>query len=141
RLFVPPPAHRACLISAISRHSGCGLVFCALELSLMTPRPQPEYSAIGLSNASRRQTLRDQNVTRLRGTSGFGEKTFTARRRKRGTRTLALSVAKVFLGVTVFLAPTPRVLAQDPSSDIGMLMHSKDTVYPLKASENNRYLV
>ena len=81
------------------------------------------------------------DVTRLRGTSGVGEQTFTARRRERGTRTLALSVAKVFLGVVVFLAPMPRMLAQDPPIDIGMLVHSKDPVYPLKASDNNRYLV
>ena len=53
----------------------------------------------------------------------------------------AHSVARALLGVTVFLAPMPRALAQNVRTDIGILGSPDGPVYPLKASGNNRYLV
>ena len=53
----------------------------------------------------------------------------------------AHSVARALLGVTVFLAPMPRALAQKVPTDIGILGSPDGPVYPLKASANNRYLV
>jgi hypothetical protein len=53
----------------------------------------------------------------------------------------AHSAAGALLGVTAFLAPMPRALAQNVRTDIGILGSPDGPVYPLKASGNNRYLV
>ena len=53
----------------------------------------------------------------------------------------AHSVASVLLGLTVFMAPMPRALAQKVPTDTGILGSPDGPVYPLKASGNNRFLV
>jgi hypothetical protein len=53
----------------------------------------------------------------------------------------AHSVARVLLGVAVFMAPMPRALAQKNPTDIGIPGSPDGPAYPLKASANNRYLV
>ena len=53
----------------------------------------------------------------------------------------AHSVARVLLGVAVFITPMPRALAQKIPTAIGILGSPHAPVYPLRASANNRYLV
>src|SRR5262245_26687701 len=51
------------------------------------------------------------------------------------------SVARALLGVALFIAPMPRLMAQIAPAH-GTISGSPDgPVYPLKASGNNRYLV
>jgi hypothetical protein len=54
---------------------------------------------------------------------------------------LCAFVARVLLGGAIFIAPMPRVLAQNIPPAIGILGSANGPVYPLRASANNRYLV
>src|SRR5215475_15694968 len=51
------------------------------------------------------------------------------------------SLARVLLGIAVFIAPIPRALAQKAPTNLGIVGSANGPVYPLKASGNNRYLV
>jgi len=67
---------------------------------------------------------------------------FWIRRYTSATRKcFAHSIARVLLGVAVFMAPMPRALAQEVPTDTGILGSPHGPIYPLKASGNNRYLV
>jgi hypothetical protein len=67
----------------------------------------------------------------------FGIKCYASKPQKR----LAHSAARAIFGIALFIALGLRALAQNVSTDTGILGPSGSSAYPLKASPNNRYLV